>query len=135
MKTILFTYLLIAGNFLFSQEWKLLTSNEELAIFVAEIRYADQTKDFDHQRFIFRYENHSSQSIQITFNRELIYDDQLQVSHDVPLYLEIPPQSTVEYDKTQQNNKLFYLFKEDNKGYIPQKLVSFQIIDLKLSKS
>ncbi len=117
----------------FSQQWETVTSNDQITIFQKEINYERNADDIDHQRIIFKYQNHTDSPIQITFTRELNYGGKIHHG-DSGFTLIVPASGTVQYDNSKERNNAYFIFKKDNKGYIKSTLDSFKIINLKVEK-
>lgn len=131
MKSILLTTFLFLLSFSsFSQNWQEVKKNNAVTISVKEIHYQNKTDDIDHQRLVFKYENTTSSPIEIHFNRELTYNGKT-LTQDQDFSINIPANGTVQYDDSKSNDKTYYIFKKDNKGWIKGTLDTYTIIHLK----
>lgn len=132
MKLFLLTITLSVFSYTgFSQDWQEIMTTDSLTISVKEIQYQDLTNDINHQRWVFKYKNLSSSSIEIHFNRELIYDGK-QYIQDEQFSIEIPANGVLEYDDSRKKNKVYYIFKKDNNGWIKESLDTFKFINLNI---
>lgn len=115
----------------FSQDWIPVEQNEQYSIYVAEIEYKSTSDGTHHQRLVFKYQNHTSKPIQLSFNREVKYDGQY-IQQDRDYTIELSADSSVQYDESKAYDKLYYLFKKDHKGFIKQSLEDFKITNLRM---
>lgn len=115
----------------FSQDWNVVEQNEQYSIYVAEIDYNSPSDGIHHQRLIFRYQNHTMKSIQLSFNREVKYDGQY-IKQDRNFVVELSADSYVQYDESKAYDKLYYIFKKDQQGFIKQSLEDFKITNLRM---
>ena len=129
--TTLFTLTLCFSAF--SQEWETVISNDQVTISAKEINHQRIADDIDHQIIIFKYENHTSSPIQLTFNRELNYGGEI-LHGDHGFTVTLPANGEVQYDDSKANDQTYYLYKKDNKGYIKKSLDNFEITNLKTKK-
>lgn len=113
------------------QDWKAIEQNEQYSIYVAEFEYKNESDGIHHQRLVFKYQNHTMKPIQISFNREVKYDGQY-VTQDRNFIVELSANSYVQYDESKAYDKLYYLFKNDQKGFIKQSLEDFRITNLRM---
>lgn len=136
MKQIFFILLslLFIGNTL-SQTWEVATATDNYVIYKGEINYLNKVDDINHQRIIFKYENLTDNEITLTFNRKLVYErsegGQNELIQDNDFLVRIPAHSSVEYQESNYRNKTFYVFKKDNNGYIKNRLLDYQLLNLK----
>lgn len=132
MKSILTLTALTLFSFVgFTQNWKEVKTNDTVKIYVKEIHYHDIVNDIDHQRLVFRYENLTAKLIEISFNRELIYNNKMY-TQDEDFAIQIPANGISEYSESESKNKSFYIFKKDNKGWIKNTLDSYTFIHFKI---
>ena len=129
--TFLFTLMLCSWGF--SQSWETVTFNDQVSVYAKEIHYQLTADDIDHQIIIFKYENHTSSPVQITFNRDLNYGGQIYHG-DNAFTVTIPANDVVQYDDSKVHDKTFYIYKKDNKGYIKSSLTNFEVTNLKTEK-
>lgn len=130
MKSILTLFVVCLVSYTgFAQNWQEIKTTDSITILAQEIHYQDAINGMDHQRVVFKYVNHTSSSIEINFNRELIYDGQKMQQEEV-FSLQIPANGTLQYDDSKNNNKTFYIFKKDHNGWIINTLTSYSLINL-----
>lgn len=126
--TLLFTLTLCSWGF--SQSWETAASNDQVTISSQEIHYQRTADDVDHQRIVFKYENHTSTPIQITYNRELNYGGDIY-NGDGGFTVTVPANGTIQYDDSKAHDSNYFIYKKDNKGYIKRSLNEFKITNLK----
>lgn len=114
----------------FAQDWKPVVSEVNFSVYVAEIDYKNPSDGIYHQRLIFKYENHTSQPLELHFNREVNYDGTKIIQERVYTLL-IPENSSIAYDDAKKHDQTFYLFKKDNEGFISKMLKDFKIINIR----
>lgn len=115
----------------FSQNWSEVIKNDALTITVKEIHHQDVTNGMDHQRWVFKYENHTPFPIRVVFNRELVYNGKPYLQ-DETFSVEIPANGVVEYDQSHNKDKTYYIFKSDNNNWIKDSLDTFKIINFNI---
>ncbi|MBC9810856.1 hypothetical protein H9Y05_00060 [Crocinitomicaceae bacterium CZZ-1] len=113
----------------YCQDWQAITSNEQISVYVAEIKHDNPADDISHQRFIFKYENHTTAPVELHFNREVKYGE-TTLTQEEDFVVAIPANGEMQYDDSKKNDKTYYLFKKDNKGFIKKSLQDFSIINL-----
>lgn len=134
MKILISTlFTLVCAHLSFSQDWSVVEKNDFFSISVDEITYENLTDGINHQRLIFKYENHSDKPITLTFNRELFFSESDKVIQEQTFSISIPANSTVEYGDINLD-KTFYLFKTDNLKFIKKSLIDFKLINLRLNE-
>ena len=129
--TFLFTLMLCSWGF--SQSWETVSSNEQVSIYAKEVHHQRVADDIDHQIIIFKYENHTSSPVQITFNRDLNYGGHIYYG-DNAFTVSIPANAVVQYDESKAHDNNFFIYKKDNKGYIKESLDNFKVTNLKTEK-
>ncbi len=115
----------------FAQDWSSVFSGAEISVYVAEIEYKNPSDGIHHQRLIFKYENHTSQPVELHFNREVNYGT--VTTQEREFTLQIPENSSVVYDDKKKHDQTFYLFKKDNEGFISKILKDFKIINIRIN--
>lgn len=128
MKLITTLLLIFISHLGFSQEWRLIESNENIKIFSSELKFKDLKNGMDHQRLIFKYENLTDQPVDLSFKREVNYGDVTSVQ-ERDFSLTIPAHSILEYDDSKMYDQTYYLFSKDNQGFIKKSLKEFKIIN------
>lgn len=116
----------------YCQDWKSTETNDIFSISVAEIEHNKPSDGINHQRLIFKYENHTDKTISLSFKREVKYSDQT-ITQEQDFEITIPANSSLQYDKSADYNRLYYLFKKDNDDIIKQSLSDFKIINLRIN--
>lgn len=117
----------------FSQEWGKIESNDLFSIYIAEVEHKSPSDGIHHQRFIFKYENHTPETIELHFNREVQYGD-VVTTQEQDFQVTIPGNGSTEYDAAKQYDKVYYLFKRDNEGLIKRSLNDFKITNLRINQ-
>lgn len=114
----------------FSQNWTAIESNDQYSLLVSEIDYKSLSDGIHHQRIVFKYENHSNSPIELSFNREVQYDENL-VPQEQNFVVSIPANGVAEYSDATKYDKTYYIFKKDHKGTIKKSLKDFKITNLR----
>lgn len=112
-------------------EWKTEYKDASVLIESKIIIHESASDGTKHERVVFRYTNLSDQNINISFNRNLIYNgvcygcDKVDKKFVVQLKAkEVKEFSSVNKDKS------FYVFSKDLKGTITKTLDSFQLTNI-----
>lgn len=136
MKQLFFVLLTtIFTSFGFSQQlkWKVVTATPSYSISVAEMHYQNRKNDIDHQRLIFKYENKTDAPLELSFRRKVNYNGKTALQ-DRTFDIQLPAHSSKEYAASEKHDKLYFIYKKDNKGFISQTLTNFTIIQIKTTK-
>lgn len=128
---LLFAILFASGSK--AQEWQTFYEGQEITIQYRPIEINDPQLGIHHTRIVFRYENKTSNPIQVDFNRTITYSDSEADKPQEKTYtVSIPANSSIEYNTSNTNDKTFYLFAQDKKNTIKRSLISFDIKDIKI---
>lgn len=114
----------------FCQDWQAIEKNDQFSVSASEIEYKSPSDGVHHQRIVFRYENHTSHPLELSFNREVTYGDAV-TNDEQNFVVNIPARGIVEYDKSKTHDKTYYIFKKDYENFIKQSLKDYRIINLR----
>lgn len=122
---------LVLCLFCYGQDWTTLKTNETFSIYVAKVDYDSPSDGIRHERVVFRYENHTTEPITLSFQRKVAYAPQA-VSQTQEQHFEvfIPAGSSLGYEAETAHDKTFYLFSKDVKGTIKRALIDFELTNL-----
>lgn len=117
----------------FSQEWKTIESNDLISVHAAEMEHKSPSDGIHHQRLVFRYENHTSDPVELRFNREVQYDN-TTLKQEQDFVITIPGNGSLQYDAAKQYDKTYYIFKKDHEGVIKRSLQDYKITNLRINR-
>ena len=114
----------------FSQDWNSVIEETNFSVYVAEIEYRNPADGIHHQRLVFKYQNHTAQPLELSFNREVNFGG-ATITQERNFSVLIPGNGSVAYDEARQHDQTFYLFKKDHEGFISKHLRDFKIINIR----
>lgn len=135
MKAItLVLFAILFANSSKAQEWQTYYEDQGIAIQYRLAEIDDAQLGIHHARIVFRYENKTSNSVQLNFNRLITYSDsETAKPQEKGFSLSIPANSSMEYNQANSTDKTFYLFAQDKKNTIKRSLVNFDIKDVTIN--
>lgn len=113
-------------------DYSALFSKNNIELSVAEGTYSKSGKT--HIRYFLKYENHSSEAVELSFQKELHYGDDCygcNGAEEQTYSVTIPANSTLVFDD-EHNDKAFYIFVKDKEGWIQRQLTDFKIKNIKI---
>ena len=114
-----------------SQNWIESYSDASISIQYTKIDFESPSDGIHHERFIFRYVNHTNQNLHLTFGRNISYNgEELAASSERTFELVLPAGSTISYDDSKKYDKTYYIFSRDHKETIQRKLSVFECINI-----
>lgn len=111
--------------------WKIEYQDEQIKIESKTINYESIKDGIKHERVVFKYTNLTSKMINISFNRNLIYNGICYGcdKSDKKFLIKLNPKETKEFSEINKD-KTFYIFSKDLKGTIKKTLDSFQLTNI-----
>lgn len=112
-----------------AQEWVNYYGNDKISVDVAVINYNNLNDGINHERIVFKFQNHSAEKITFSFLRKTSYaqDGSLSPNQDQSYSIVLEPNEIEQYDTENNRNKLFYIFKSDLNGTIKRSLSNFEL--------
>lgn len=113
-------------------DYSALFSENNVALSVAEGTFSESGKT--HIRYFFKYENHTNEAVELSFQKELHYGDDCYGCNgedEFTYSVKIPPNSTLVFDDDHKS-KAFYIFVKDKEGWIQRQLTDFEIKNIKI---
>lgn len=135
MKTIAFLcFLLLTGFNSQAQEWQTYTLKDGILIQYRSQELNDPQSAIHHTRIVFRYENTTASNITLNFQRTVTYSDSSNtVPQEKGYTVTIPANSSIEYNPTNERDKTFYIFAQDQGNLIQRTLINFEITNLTIN--
>lgn len=111
--------------------WKIEYQDEQIKIESKTINYESIKDGIKHERVVFKYTNLTNNMINISFNRNLIYNGVCYgcEKNDKKFLIKLNPNETKEFSEINKD-KTFYIFSKDFKGTIKKTLDSFQLTNI-----
>ncbi len=127
--TLTVSFILLVSVAVRAQDWVKYLEKPDVAIEIAEWNAIDKRIDKNHDLIVFKYTNLSDRQLVLKFNREQDYSNSGTSNSDNEFVLVLEPHQTVSYFDDSRN-KMFYIFKKDNNGWIKDVLTDFRLTDL-----